>query len=114
MSILIKGMKMPSKCIECRLLRRCGKYDLDYVCMPANVYVEDLTNAYRPRPEYCPLIELPPHGDLIDRDALMKKDVPFNGHWDENDGRFHCYPPTYMQAVDDIRVAPTVISAEEG
>ena len=56
---------------------------------------------------------LPPHGDLIDRDAFMKKDVPFNGHWDENDGRFHCYPPTYMQAVDDIRAAPTIIEAEE-
>ena len=24
------------------------------------------------RPTWCPLIELPPHGDLIDRDALMK------------------------------------------
>lgn len=57
-------------------------------------------------------VELPPHGDLIDRDAFMKKDVPFNGHWDENDGRFHCYPPTYMQAVDDIMAAPTIIEAE--
>ena len=58
MSILIKGMEMPTKCIECRLMRRCGKDDLDYVCMPARVYVEDLTNAYKPRPEYCPLIPI--------------------------------------------------------
>lgn len=75
MSVLIKGMKMPSKCIECKLMRRCGKDDLDYVCMPARVYVEDLTNAYKPRPEYCPLIELPPHGRLIDADKITLTDI---------------------------------------
>ena len=24
------------------------------------------------RPPHCPLVEVPPHGDLIDRDALIK------------------------------------------
>jgi len=74
MSVYIPGMEMPKNCIECKLMRRCGKHELDYVCMPARVYVEDLTNAYKPRPDYCPLIELPPHGRLIDADALMEKD----------------------------------------
>ncbi len=71
MSVYIKGMEMPLKCIECKLMRRCGKDDLDYVCMPARVYIEDLTNAYKPRPEYCPLIPVLEHGRLIDVDALL-------------------------------------------
>lgn len=69
--IYIPNMEMPDKCIKCKLMRRCGKDDLDYVCMPARVYVEDLTNAYKPRPEYCPLVPVPPHGRLIDADALI-------------------------------------------
>ena len=74
MSILIKGMEMPKKCIECKLMKRCGEeYGLDFVCMPASVYVEDLTNAYKPRPDYCPLVFVPPHGRLIDADALPNK-----------------------------------------
>ena len=102
MSILIKGMKMPKDCTECRFA-----YDGRCLANYGRKSKIDITN-------YCPLIELPPHGDLIDRDAFMKKDVPINGYWDENDGRFHYYPPTYMQAVDDIRAAPTIIEAEEG
>lgn len=47
---------MPSCCMECKLMRRCGDDDLDYVCMPASVYVEDLTNACGTRPDWCPLI----------------------------------------------------------
>lgn len=71
MSIYIKGMEMPDKCIKCKLMRRCGENDLDYVCMPARIYVEDLTNAYKPRPDYCPLVPVPDHGRLIDADALV-------------------------------------------
>ena len=59
--IYIPGMEMPEKCISCKLIRRCGENDLDYVCMPARIYVEDLTNAYKPRPDYCPLIPVPDH-----------------------------------------------------
>ena len=72
MSVLIKNIEIPSKCIECRLMRRCGKDDLDYIYMPTRVYVEDLTNAYKPRPEYCPLVPVPPHGRLIDADAVER------------------------------------------
>ena len=73
MGVYIKGMEMPSKCIECRLMRRCGKDDLDYICMPARVYIEDLTNAYKSRPEYCPLVTIPPHGRLIDADEFLHR-----------------------------------------
>ena len=73
MGIYIKDMEMPSKCAECRLMRIWGKDNPSYVCMPAKVYIEDfLTNAYKPRPECCPLIPVPPHGRLIDADAVER------------------------------------------
>lgn len=101
MGIYIKNMKIPSKCIECRLMRRCGKDDLDYVCMPAKVYVEDLTNAYKPRPEYCPLIRVPPHSDLIDRDKLREKEFIHDGD---------AYAVVMSR---DIRNAATIIPADK-
>ena len=65
MSVYIKGMEMPMKCIECKLMKRCGKNDLDFICMPARIYVEDLTNACKPRPDWCPLVTVPEHGRLL-------------------------------------------------
>lgn len=62
MSVLIKGMEMPTSCDECRLF-------VDYGCVPQNQWVnEEGTNK---RLDNCPLIELPPHGRLIDADALI-------------------------------------------
>lgn len=52
------------------------------------------------RQPWCPLIPIPPHGDLIDRDALM------GGNGDEWGGMWG-----YSGA--EIMNAPTVIPAEE-
>lgn len=107
MPILIKDIEIPSKCIECKLMHRCGKDDLDYVCMPARVYVEDFTNAYKPRPEFCPLVPVPPHGRLIDADAALRDGWTIS--------RTYSASPTEMvyetKAIDCL---PTIISAEEG
>ena len=54
MSVLIKGMKKPKDCYQCRLHYGHGECG---VSVDGN----------------CPLIELPDHGDLIDRDKLFKK-----------------------------------------
>ena len=56
MSVLIK-MKMPKCCDECDFVQH-GIGDWCYITE------QDL-------PCICPLIELPDHGDLIDRDTLM-------------------------------------------
>jgi len=69
MSVLIKGMKMPEK---------CGSCDLFHVESPMHCTVvkghKTVGAPYgMPRPDWCPLVEIPePHGDLIDRDALVK------------------------------------------
>lgn len=60
MNVLIKGMKMPKSCILCPFGDEFGKCCVNAELEDAN----ELTHS-------CPLIELPDHGDLIDRDALM-------------------------------------------
>lgn len=58
MSVLIQGMTMPKCCDDCDFIQH-GVGDWCYITEKA-------------LPCECPLIELPDHGDLIDRDALMK------------------------------------------
>lgn len=55
MSVLVKGMEIPNNCGTCPLRLAWCRERLYMVT----------------RPPRCPLIELPHHGDLIDRDALM-------------------------------------------
>ena len=74
MSVIVKGMEMPSDCCECRLM----DYDL-YTgktwCFPADAILAEDYNpiGFDGRPDWCPLAEVKePHGDLIDRDELNK------------------------------------------
>ena len=94
MSILIKGMEMPKNCNECALetdYGACGYYDL---------YVTGGKDSdWRKRRDDCPLIELPPHGRLIDADALMEN-AQYKGTHD-------------IVTAWDIVGAPTIIPAEE-
>lgn len=64
MSVLIKGMKMPQSCHECV----AGYGGCCYVA-PAEA---DGICPDNGRADFCPLIPIPPHGDLIDRDALAE------------------------------------------
>ena len=65
--ILIRNMEMPTNCGECRL----SYYDddgCDMFCAPLNNLVKQ-----NGKLEDCPLVEVPPHGELIDRDALLNE-----------------------------------------
>lgn len=67
MSVLIKGMKMPEK---------CGSCDLFHVELPMHCTVvkghKTVGAPYgMPRPEWCPLVDLPEHhGRLFDQDDV--------------------------------------------
>ena len=84
MSILIKGMTMPKTCMYggCPI---DGKYCDLWWKMGGGEYG---------RHRDCPLVEIPDHGDLIDRDAIHVRTMDY---WDLRD------------ALDD---APVVIPAE--
>lgn len=105
MSILIRGMEMPTSCAEC-LLADCSKSP----CYKVGGVVD-----WERRPDWCPLIEIPPHGRLIDADALRAKmyheafetDTQMQ-KWDS--GCWIRYKMFERMEED----APTIIPAEEG
>ena len=69
MSILIRDMEMPKNCAECKMWCICECLndfeDFESICYA----VEDGDLV---RDKNCPLIELPPHGRLIDGDKFYK------------------------------------------
>lgn len=101
MSILIKGMEMPKNCGECCLKVYDGE---DYVCPFSWQICLSLG-----RQNICPLIELPPHGDLIDRDKLETH------HGWYNEDRERNVVQTHIQFVyaNAILTAPVVVESEE-
>ena len=57
------------------------------------------------------IIELPPHGDLIDRDVLMRKKIR---SVQSGSGENFTSWTISAVSVENIRNAPTIIEAEEG
>ncbi len=89
MTILIKGMEMPSCCDDCWALDEYGDYPVCRITEEQRGYN---FRTREKRMDKCPLIEVPtPHGRLIDFDAL---------------------PATRVEW-EDVEYAPTVIEAEE-
>ena len=72
MSILIKGMEMPKSCYSCNFCQYYAEPNQGCYCLALFVDLHR-TNFVKERLTNCPLIEVPKHGNLIDRDALMKK-----------------------------------------
>lgn len=96
MSILIKGMKMPKGCDECTC--NSGIY---CNAMPINFcgYTED-----EDRPEWCPLVEVPPHGGLVDRDVLMTEII--------DSDLDHLQRDDWKEVIQIVSDADVVIEAE--
>lgn len=70
MGVYINDMKMPARCTECRLSTVHSFQDrpLCDVLVKYMTYGEWETK----RQDDCPLVPVPPHGRLIDADALFK------------------------------------------
>lgn len=83
--ILIKGMEMPKSCSWCFCMASCKLWK--------NIMAPEFN-----RHRNCPLVPVPAHGDLIDRDVLIKK---ARTQFDWND----------VVDVEDIANAPTIIPA---
>lgn len=68
--ILIRGMDKPGGCADCDFCRiQDINFELLYYCNRIERFIdeEEACNI----PSDCPIIELPEHGDLIDRDVLL-------------------------------------------
>ena len=67
MGVLIRGMEMPTSCDDCRLNNGIS-------CYAVPEYMEDgVVGRTDDRPNWCPLVPIPPHGRLIDAGALMER-----------------------------------------
>ena len=92
MDILIKNMEMPKACITGELP--------NYVYCPCFDICSEACGGSE-RPSACPLVALPPHGDLIERDALL-----------ETVRQEADFPSTeWCKAMECIENAPTVLEA---
>lgn len=109
MSILIKDMKMPKMCCDCDLLT-----DIDWgeqwECPITEKIVHKYVKERKGKPSDCPLIEIPPHGRLIDADNLMK---PFRDLLEKDEHSLDYYSVGYEGLNAMINDLPTVIESEE-
>jgi hypothetical protein len=101
--IYIKGMEMPTSCLECDWCAHTIPAD-NYICYRLNravigVAKEDVDESVN---VCCPLVPVPPHGRLIDESTLLK-----GCGYIIADG-MACIP------VKHIANAPTIIPEEEG
>jgi len=68
--ILICGMDMPGRCEDCIL---CHQYEtVTAVACGCKVNMRTRELDCVTRPDWCPLIEVPPHGPLIDAEAFLE------------------------------------------
>lgn len=106
MSILIKGVEMPERCIDCELCNIKVIGALHTACIICRHNGEEI--AFHGRRDDCPLVELPPHGRLIDADALMKyeENVSYKDEW-------HMTVTDSFVSVENIVHAPTIIESEK-
>ena len=112
MSILLKGIEMPKCCYDCLL---CAFIDIDegdltVGCRALRQIVYDHSQKLLD----CPMVELPPHGRLIDADALINalqelfdrrnKNAEYTG--------FRGASVSWNDAICYLKDAPTIIPAE--
>lgn len=82
MSVLVKGMELPKSC-PCELVG----VGYDTLCTFAYGIPSRVREYYEccekeTRPNWCPILEVPPHGRLIDADAMNEK----YGDWYTEEG----------------------------
>ena len=112
MSILIK-MEMPKNCNDCPLFESIYHYH-GCLAKPESINNMDMWDfEVGSRPSWCPLIELPPHGDLIDRDAL-NIDISQSVRFSIAKNRPSAEMRGAFKVLDRLAIAPTIIEAEGG
>ena len=107
MSVLVKGMKMPTSCYVCPFMFH-ERRQPDVWCTATDSNWLDLRETLcGERHSDCPLVEVPAHGRLIDADALKA------GLFPEKIGEIKTsINVSCMKLVIDDE--PTIIEAEEG
>lgn len=105
MSVLVKGMKMPKCCYDCELIdvvESCPCYSMTLAEFIEFPWIR------KARHRYCPLVELPQHGDLVDKQKMAETNEQhykiFEGEENADYAR-----QVVLQMLDQ---APVIIEAE--
>lgn len=110
MSVLIRGMEMPTSCFDCQFM-----YGRRYCRANSKIEFNDPDySELKGRYDGCPLIPVPSHGRLIDADEFMRDEC------NNCDGAcesiscdcVNCHADCRCEFMRDILDAPTVIPAE--
>lgn len=93
MGVYIPNKRLPHDCEDCEfcIINRHDRGD-DSLC--SLVFRE--THSWDKRAEFCPLVEVKPHGRLIDADALTEVFSECHDDWVKH----------------QVEIAPTIIEAE--
>lgn len=103
MSVLIKGMEMPTSCDSCRIMEFEDTNCVEEFYCGCPIVFKAHPQGVDHRPDYCPLIEVPePHGRLIDADAIPYKKIMY-----DDDDFYYGVTKPYIDRI------PTVIPASE-
>lgn len=108
MGVYIKGMEMPKTCCACFCARdnECG----------ITRYEPTFAEWYEDGVKDCPLVHVPPHGRLIDADALMLEIQEYIEEygWETDEHGWHNLKWCAMKEAEmAIKNAPTIIPPEE-
>lgn len=111
MGVYIKGMKMPTRCEDCLVCHYMERGTITVCGCKATMMIRPID--CNSKPHWCPLVEVPTHGRLGDLDKLEKMFA------DIDSAPYSCFDgaePFYSaeDAAHIIKLAPTIIPAEEG
>lgn len=121
MGVYIKGFDFPKACWFCDFCRAYNDPNHGYFCCALNADLDKTTEIIQTqRDKHCPLVEVKPHGRLIDADALSdaielidwyhqnkNKDMVEGANSDEEQAWYR--EQDIYAAIED---APTIIEAE--
>ena len=105
MSVIIKGMEMPKSCCDCKFVQK-GSQEFCGLLLPDIKYSEN----WERKPTFCPLVDIPPHGRLIDADEAEKYAYDILEISE-------LYRTPYEAAREMLKIyldAPTILEAEKG
>lgn len=107
MSIIVRNMEMPKRCFDCPCCWAVGHFE----CLLAKKDLRKEHGINIIRPNWCPLVEIPPHGRLIDADfeEMHYTSMTTNPTPDVTEQDKH----NSLVIVRALQMAKTIIEAED-
>ena len=107
--MLIRGMEMPSCCMFCPISNATG---CGLMNPPVLMTSKEMLQG---RPDWCPLLSVPPHGRVIDADALTVKLQRHREYHSDGSKSGAAISNGIGQCLDIIngKECPTIIPTEE-